>query len=435
MTPAPDAPAPARRRIGPTQQIFLGLVAGCAAGWASSRLEDGARATLDQAFALLRDIFLHLVKVLIAPLIFGTVVQGIAGMGDLRRIGRLAAKSFGYFLAVTTLALGVGFLVVNLFHPGAGVPLAGSVSALGAAAAARPLSAWEFVLQVFPVSIVDALAGNNVLQIVAFSLLFAVAVALAGDAGRPIVALCESLTQVMFRFAELVMAFAPVGVGAAIAFTVSHQGLGMLASLGRLVLTLYAGLALFVLVVLGGIIALARVPLRPFLRAIREPLAVAFATANSEAVLADLLARLERFGVPRGVAGFVLPTGYTFNLEGTTLHLAVASVFVAQVAETAGGAPFGLDRQFALFLTLVLATKGLAAVPRVSIVVLVATLHAFGLPPEGAAMILGVEVLQDMARTTVNVFGNSLAAVVVAKWEGVFDEAKARANFGPPAAL
>jgi len=269
-----------------------------------------------------------------------------------------------------------------------------------------------------------------VLQIVAFSVIFALAVAAAGDAGKPVLGWCESLRQVMFKFAGIIMKIAPFGVGAAIAATVGQQGLGVLLSLGKLVLTLYLALIIFMVVVLGFVIWLAKVPLRPFVRAISGPFTLAFATTNSEAALPDAFAKMERFGVPRGIVGFVLPMGYSFNLDGSTLYLAVASIFIAQAAESAGGVHFGIGQQILMILTLMLTSKGVAAVPRASLVVLIAALQSFNLPLAGAAMILGVDEFMDMARTSVNVLGNCLASVVIARWEGEFDARKAEAEFG-----
>jgi proton glutamate symport protein len=424
-----DAPASANAARRPwyrpnlTRQILAGLVIGLILGivapaWAAHT-------------ALIRDIFLRLIKVMIAPLVFGSVVQGIAGTGDLRKVGRIGAKAIIYFEIVTTAALAVGLLVVNVVRPGAGVRLPGNAAALGPGPESHPLTAAETVLHVFPNSVADAMARNDVLQVVAFSVLFAMAVIAAGEAGRPILNLCGSLTQVMFKFAGIIMKFAPFGVGAAIAVTVSEQGPGVFVHLGALVLTLYGALVVFIVVVLGTVIHLTRVPLRPFVRAVREPFILAFATANSEAALPKAFEVMERFGVPRGIVAFVLPAGYSFNLDGSTLHLAVASVFIAQAAETTTGIHFGIARQITMMLTLMLTSKGVAAVPRASLVILIAALQSFDLPLEGAAMILGVDALLDMARTSVNVLGNCLASVVVARWEGEFDEAKARANFGP----
>jgi proton glutamate symport protein len=279
------------------------------------------------------------------------------------------------------------------------------------------------------------MARNDVLQVVVFACIFAIAVIGAGEAGKPVLAFCDSLTQVMFKFAGIVMRFAPIGVGAAIAVTVGQQGLDVLFSLGKLVLTLYAALVIFVVLVFGTVIWIARVPFRPFVRAVREPFTIAFATANSEAALPKAFDLMEKFGVPRGIVSFVLPAGYTFNLDGSTLYLAVASLFVAQVAESSiPGFQFGLGQQITIMLTLMITSKGVAAVPRASLVVLIAALQSFGLPLEGAALILGVDALLDMARTSVNVMGNCLASVVVARWEGEFDDAKAQAHFGTVAA-
>jgi proton glutamate symport protein len=376
---------------------------------------------------LIRDIFLHLIKAMIAPLVFASIVQGIAGTGDLKKVGRMGAKALLYFEVVTTFALAVGLLMVNWLKPGAGVILSGSVGSLGAAAQAKPLTLIETILHTFPTSLLDAMARGDVLQIVCFSLLFAMAVIAAGEAGKPILVWCDSLTQVMFKFAGIIMKFAPYGVGAAMAVTVGHQGLEVLLSLGKLVLTLYAALIVFVVLVFGAVIWIAKIPLRPFIRAVREPFTVAFATANSESALPKAFENMEKVGVPRGIVGFVLPAGYTFNLDGSTLHLAVASVFVAQAAEATTGIHFGLGQQITMMLTLMITSKGVAAVPRASLVVLIAALQSFGLPLEGAAMILGVDALMDMARTSVNVLGNCLASAVVARWEGEFDDQKAAA--------
>jgi proton glutamate symport protein len=431
-----------------TQQIAVALVIGTLVGWwlnvhfSAENVDAGAKAAVEMQkkawlvwITLPRDIFLHLIKAMIAPLIFASVVQGIAGTGDLRRVGRIGAKSLIYFEIVTSAALVVGLLAVNIIKPGAGIVLqGGDVGVLGGAATARPLTLVETLLHVFPTSVIDAMARGDVLQIVSFSVIFALAVIAAGEKGRPILTGCEGLTQVMFKFAGIVMKLAPIGVGAAIAATVGHQGLGVLINLGKLVFTLYLALAVFAVVVLGTVIRVMKVPLKPFVRAVREPFTVAFATANSESALPKAFDHMERLGVPRGIVSFVLPAGYTFNLDGSNLHLAVASVFVAQAAEATTGVHFGLGQQVLLLLTLMVTSKGVAAVPRASLVVLIAALHSFGLPLEGAAIIFAVDELLDMARTSINVLGNCLASVVVARWEGEFDDAKAHANFGTAAA-
>jgi proton glutamate symport protein len=409
------------------------LMVGVLLGWWMSRMSADYRAGWETWAALIRDIFLHLIKAMIAPLVFASIVQGIAGTGDLKKVGRIGAKALLYFEVVTGLALVVGLFMVNFVKPGAGVMLSGSVGSLGAAVQVKPLTLVETILHTFPTSLIDAMARGDVLQIVCFSVVFSMAVIAAGESGQPVLAWCDSLTQVMFKFAGIIMKFAPFGVGAAMAVTVGHQGLDVLLSLGKLVLTLYAALVVFVVFVFGTVIWLAKIPLRPFVRAVREPFAVAFATANSESALPKAFENMEKVGVPRGIVGFVLPAGYAFNLDGSTLHLAVASVFVAQAAEATTGIHFGIGQQITMMLTLMLTSKGVAAVPRASLVVLIAALHSFGLPLEGAAMILGVDALLDMARTSVNVLGNCLASAVVARWEGEFDDAKAEANFGDAA--
>ena len=416
---------PARRRMpSATQQIFIGLVAGVIFGVVAPQWT----APLEVP----RDIFLHLIKVMIGPLVFASIVQGIAGTGDMKKVGRVGGKALLYFEIVTTAALVVGLAAVNLLKPGVGVTLPPSAAAIGATA--KPLSLAETILHTFPTSLFDAFARNDVLQIVAFAVIFAMAVIAAGEAGRPILVWCESLTQVMFKFAGIVMLLAPLGVGAAIAVTVGKQGIEVLLSLGKIVLTLYLALIVFVVFVFGGVMAIARVPVKAFIRAVREPFTIAFSTANSEAALPKAFALMEKLGVPRGIVGFVLPAGYTFNLDGSTLYLAIASVFVAQAAETTTHVHFGFMQQLTLVVTLMLTSKGVAAVPRAALVVLIAALQSFNLPLEGAALLLGVDAIMDMARTSVNLMGNCLASVVVARWEGEFDDAKAQRNFGSAAA-
>jgi proton glutamate symport protein len=431
-SPEPSATARSGFRFSLTQQIVLGLIVGVLIGWWMSRMPAEAHKTWDDWLKVVRDIFLHLVKVMIAPLIFASVVQGFAGTGDMKKARRVGVKALIYFEVVTTLALVVGLFVVNVVKPGAGVSLPSDT--VNTANLAKPLTLAEIILHIFPTSLMDSMARNDVLQIVAFAVIFAMAVIAAGEAGRPVLEFCGSLTQVMFKFAGLIMKAAPFGVGAAIAVTVGQQGLGSLLTLAKLVLTLYGALVIFVVGVFGLVIWIARVPLRPFIRAVREPFTLAFATANSEAALPKAFELMEKFGVPRSIVGFVLPAGYSFNLDGSTLHLAVASVFVAQAAETSTGIHFSIGQQITMMLVLMLTSKGVAAVPRASFVVLLAALESFKLPLAGAALILGVDALLDMARTSVNVMGNCLASVVVARWEGEFDDAKARANFGTAAA-
>lgn len=429
-----------------SQQMLLGLIVGTLIGWAANlwfmggidastpkEQADQAHASLDHFLAwitLVRDIFLHLIQMMIAPLVFASIVQGIAGHEDMKKVGRIGVKALIYFEILTGLALAVGLVMVNLLRPGVGAVLPADAGTVAAMAQTKPLTVIETILHIFPKSVIDAMAHGDVLQIVAFAVIFALAVSAAGDAGKPVLEWCDSLRQVMFKFAGLIMTFAPFGIAAAIAGTVGEQGLKSLLGLGALLLTLYLALAIFVIVVMGAVIWLVKIPLWPFVKAVREPFILAFATANSEAALPDAYARMERFGVPRGIVGFVLPMGYSFNLDGSTLYLAVASVFIAQASETMTGVHFSIWQQITMMLMLMLTSKGVAAVPRASLVVLIAALQSFNLPLAGAAMILGVDAFMDMARTSVNVLGNCLASVVIARWEGEFDEKKATAEFG-----
>ncbi|MEO6811139.1 MAG: cation:dicarboxylase symporter family transporter [Isosphaeraceae bacterium] len=420
-----------------TTQIFLGLGIGVAVGWLLPAVGVNMRPV-----SLL---FLNLIKSIIAPLIFATLVVGIAHTGDIKQVGRMGIKSLVYFEIVTTLALVVGLVAVNLAKPGVGVALptkhAQDKIDLAAEAAAladegkiaeatailarvpsapdpppKPRSFGDVIEHLAPASVIKAMADGDVLQIVVFSVLFALGATLIGERARPVLDWCESLAEVMFRFTEIIMKFAPVGVGAAMAYTVGHSGLGVLVNLGKLVMTLYAALAVFVFVVFGSVIAIFRVPLRDFITAVKTPAMIAFATTSSESALPRAMENMERMGVPRRVVGFVLPTGYSFNLDGTTLYLSMASIFVAQAA----GVHMSLSQQIVLMLTLMLTSKGVAGVPRASLVILSGTLASFDLPVTGVLVILGVDELMDMGRTAVNVVGNCLATVVVSKWEGNF---------------
>jgi proton glutamate symport protein len=409
-------------------QIMIGLIVGAVIGW--------LRPDWGNAVYFLRDIFINLIKSIIAPLVFSTIVVGIAGAGALRKIGRMGLKALIYFELVTTAALFIGLAVVNFTKPGSGVTLAASstdvVKTIGQS---HPKTFVETLVHVFPSSVIESMVHGDVLQIVAFSVLFAVAVSAVGEKGKPIVRAMESLSQIMFKFTNYVMMFAPIGVGAAMAHTVGTQGLGVLANLGQLILSLYLALIIFIVLVFGLVILIAQVPLRQFVRAVREPATLAFATTSSESALPKAMQAMERFGVPRHIVGFVMPTGYSFNLDGSTLYLAMASVFVAQAAETTMGWHMTLGQQITMMLTLMLTSKGVAAVPRASLVILLATLNTFipaGLGPIGIAVIFGIDELMDMGRTCVNVIGNCLATVVVARWEGEFDDNRAQV-FGTPA--
>jgi proton glutamate symport protein len=439
-------------KVSLTTKIFIGLILGVVLGYVEPKWGVAVRP--------LSMLFLNLIKSIIAPLIFSTLVIGIAGTGDIRQVGRIGLKSLIYFEIVTTFALFIGLGAVNLTKPGIGVSLAGAHleenkkvladrakalseesrlaaqrgdSATAAAKAseasaviakgltapeppAKPQSFGDIITHLAPASIIKAMAEGDVLQIVIFSVLFALAVTSIGEKARPIVTWCESLADIMFRFTEFVMKFAPVGVGAAMANTVGHSGLGVLKNLGMLVGTLYGALLVLVFFVLLPVALIAKVPLRDFIRAVKTPATIAFATTSSESALPKAMENMERLGVPRRIVGFVLPTGYSFNLDGTTLYLSLASIFVAQAA----GVHLTFGQQIVMLLTLMLTSKGVAGVPRASLVILLGTLASFNLPAEGVIVILGVDELMDMARTAVNVIGNCLATVVIARWEGAF---------------
>jgi proton glutamate symport protein len=404
---------PASRIPSLTTQILAGLVLGAVVGvvWPHAGV----------ASKPLADAFLRLIKMIIAPLVFSTLVAGVAGAGDLKAMGRVGLKAIIYFEVATTIALVIGLVLVNVFQPGSGLPvpnvLAGGDTTAVAAIARNQQSGWDMVLHLVPTSVVDAMARGDILQVVVFSLFFGVALAAMGASGRPVLAVVESIAHVMFKVTSYVMVFAPVGVFAAVASTVGGRGVAILLTLGKLIALMYVGLALFVLIVVVGVSYLIGVPFLRFARAIREPFLIALTTASSEAALPKSLEVMEQFGVPKRIVAFVLPLGYTFNLDGTTLYLSLASVFVAQLA----GVPMTLGQQLWMMLTLMLASKGVAGVPRGALVVLAATLTQFSLPLEGAAILLGVDQIMDMGRTAVNVMGNCIAAAVVARWEGVLE--------------
>lgn len=376
--------------------------------------------------------FLRMIKSIIVPIIFGTLVVGIAGHGDdMKRVGRLAFKSLLYFEIVTTLALFIGLFAVNLVKPGIGVSLQPPPGGAAAVPGGEQPTFTSVLEHIVPQSFFEAAVQNQVLQIVFWSVLFAVA--LSQVRGRPkeaMLGFCEGLAEVMFKFTAIVMKFAPIGIGAAIAYTVGHAGLDVLKNLGLLIITLYGALVVFGLLVLYPVARIARVPLRPFLRAIKEPALIAFSTTSSEAALPKAMQQMEAIGVPRRIVAFVMPTGYSFNLDGSTLYLAVASIFVAQAA----GVHLSLGQQLLMMLTLMLTSKGVAAVPRASLVILTGTLASFHLPVEAVLVILGVDEIMDMARTTVNLVGNCLATVVMARWEGEYDESRANVTKASEAA-
>jgi proton glutamate symport protein len=387
-----------------TTWILIALVAGIAFGAA---LPGPAKEC-----AIFGTIFLRLIKSIIAPLLFATLVHGIAGTGNVKTMGRIGGKAILYFEIVTTIALFVGLGAANLIQPGVGVELQKGANP---GVTAQNTSLLGILEHTFPVSIIDSMAKGEVLQIVVFAFIFGTACAAVGLKARPVVELCESLAEVMFRYTNYVMLFAPFGVFGAMAATIGDKGLGVIVNLGKLVATLYATQAFFVLVVFGSVITICRIPLAKFVRYAREPFLLAFSTASSESALPLALKNMEALGVPKHIVSFVLPTGYSFNLDGSTLYLSMAAMFIAQAANV--HLPFGT--QLVMMLTLMLTSKGVAGVPRASLVILAGTLATFNLPIEGIAVILGVDTLMDMARTSVNLLGNCLATAVVARWEGV----------------
>jgi proton glutamate symport protein len=398
------------RRRSLTTWILVSMVAGATFGHDFPQVAIQLR--------ILSQIFIRLIRTIIAPLLFATLVVGIAGHGNLKQVGRMGVKALVYFEIVTTIALLIGWAAITISRAGVGINLPPPPPG---EQIARPVAqTWQdVVLHIFPENIAKSIADGEVLQIVVFSVMFGVALALLPEAKRrPLLTFSESLAEAMFKFTNIVMLFAPIGVGAAIAYTVGHMGIGILVNLIKLLLTLYAALIVFVLVVLLPVAFIARVPIRRFAAAVAEPCSIAFATTSSEAALPRAMEAMERLGVPRQIVAFVIPTGYSFNLDGTTLYLSLASIFVAQAA----GIEMSLGQQFAMLLTLMLTSKGVAGVPRASLVILLGTLSSFNLPVEPVFIILGIDELMDMARTMTNVLGNCLATVVIARWEGEFDD-------------
>jgi len=394
------------KKLTLTHWIFIALVVGIGLGFVAPSWSPG--------YQVVSNIFLRLIKSIIAPILFGTLVVGIAGhTSDMKQVGRLALKSIIYFEIVTTLALVFGLVAVNVVKPGEGIQLPPASSST--IEVAKPLSTPELIEHIFPKSIIEAAASNDVLQIVFFAVLFGLALSqLHGKHRETMIEVCESLSETMFKFTGMIMKFAPLGVGAAMANTVAHSGADVLLHLAKLVLTLYGTLIAFILLVFVPILLACRIPIRRFVRAVREPALIAFTTTSSDAALPDALQNMVKFGVPKRIVSFVLPLGYSFNLDGSTLYLALASVFCAQAA----GIHLSIEQQLVMMLSLMISSKGVAAVPRASFVILSATLVTFGIPIEAAVLILGVDTLMDMARTCTNLMGNCLASTVMARWEG-----------------
>lgn len=382
--------------------------------------------------------FIKLVKTIVGPILFGTLVYGIAGHSDLKQVGRMAWKSMLYFFCATSCAIFIGLAVINITHAGVGVDIKSmpheelpTVKAGDPALENLPDNVHgvykmaHFFYELFPENVVKSMYENKVLQIVVFSVLFGIGLAMVEEKKRkPMVDFAESLSEVMFKFTNLIMYFAPIGVGAAMAYTVGHLGVDILKNLFMLLGSLYIALLVFVLLVFVPIMLVLKISIKKFIQAVKEPVSIAFATTSSDAALPKAMSNMEKFGVPRKIVSFVIPTGYSFNLDGTSLYLSLASIFVAQAA----GMDLSVGQQLAIAFTLMITSKGVAAVPRASLIVLIATAEQFGLPVFIIAAILGIDELMDMARTSVNVIGNCLATVVIAKWEGEFDEEAAN-NF------
>jgi proton glutamate symport protein len=394
------------RRPSLTTWILIAIVVGGAFGYF---FPDAAT-----QLRVLSTIFIRLVRTIVAPLLFATLVVGIASHGDLKQVGRMGIKALVYFEVVTTLALLIGWAAITISRAGVGITL--PPPAPGEQAAAPAPQSWQdILLHAFPENIAKAVADGEVLQVVVFSVIFGAALAMLPEPRRrPMLTFFEALAETMFRFTNIVMLFAPIGVGAAIAYTVGHLGIGILVNLIKLLATMYAAVIVFVLGVLLPVALIARVPIRRFLAAAAEPTSIAFATASSEAALPRAMENMEAFGVPRGIVAFVIPTGYSFNLDGSTLYLSLAAIFVAQAA----GVEMSIGQQFVLLLTLMLTSKGVAGVPRAALVILLGTVSSFNLPAEPVFIILGIDALMDMARTATNVLGNCLATAVIARWEG-----------------
>jgi len=404
-----------RRRLPSlTTQIVIALLVGFLIGWQSP--------ALGRTLQLLADIFLRLVLVIIAPLVFSTLVVGIAGSGAAtagHKLGAMALRAFVFFLVLSLLAIVLGFVLGNVLQPGAGLRPPYVPEAEAPAAPATKESFW---VRIFPTSVIDAMARGDILQIVIFSLLFAGAIAAIGERGRPVISVCSSLADVMYKFTDYVMAIAPLGVLGAVAAIVGRHGIGVVKDFVKLTLGIYGGLGALVLVVFGLVAVGFRLPLGSFARAVKEPFAIAFATTSSAAALPKAMEAMEGYGVPRRIVAFVLPTGYSFNLTGSALFLGVTALFVAQAYRV----PLSLAQQGSLLVTLFVVGKGVPLVPRGSLIVLVAGLNSFGFPAEVVAqafgVLLAVDQILDMPRTGVNVIGNCLATAVVARWEGAFGE-------------
>ncbi len=401
-----------------TTFIFGALFLGIIVGW------------LFPAFSMklspLATIFLNMVKMIIAPLLFSTLVVGIAGHGDIKSLGKIGLKTIIYFEIVTTIALFIGLAMGNIVKPGEGLNVSASekdlqvVESMSGTATSSSSSMSDMIVHMFPTSVVKSMADGNLIQIVVFSIFFALAICGVGKTAKPVLDLLNAVAKVMFKFTEYVMYFAPIGIFGAIASTVGANGIGVLKTYAKIIFSLYFALALFVFVVLFGVCKLVKIPFLRLMDALKEQILLAFSTTSSEAALPKSMEIMEKFGVPRNIVSFVMPTGYTFNLDGSTLHLAMAVLFSTQLV----GIHLTIEQQIVMMLALMVASKGIAGVPRVSLIVLAGTLTSFNYPIIGVAILLGIDHILDMGRTTINLIGNCVATVVIARWENQFDDEK-----------
>ncbi len=398
-----------------TQFIVIGMIAGIIAGYIANSMLAGDAASAKQVasyFKLLAEIFLQLVKMIIAPLVLSTIVVGIAHMGDSAALGRIGGRALAWFIAASLISLSLGLVLVNLFKPGVGVSL--KATAEIGELKTEALNLHDFVLHIFPKSAFEAMAGNDILQILVFSIFAGVALSAIGDKGKPLVRGAEALAEMMLQITGYVMRFAPIAVFGALAAVITTNGIGILLTFGKLIGEFYFGLLLLWIILLGLGAIFLKGRIWSLIRYIREPLLLAFSTASSEAALPKLFEQLDHFGIPRRISGFMLPLGYSFNLDGSMMYMSFATIFIAQ----AYGVDLSLGTQILMLLTLMITSKGIAAVPRASLVVITATLAQFGLPVEGVALILGIDQFLDMGRSATNVVGNAVATSVITKWEG-----------------
>lgn len=411
-------------RISLAYQILIGLILGIIVGAIFY-----GNPKVDTYLQPLGTIFLNMIKMIVVPIIVSTLVIGVAGTGDIKQLGKLGGKTLIYFEIVTTIAIVIGLLAANVFKPGLGVDMSSLVKTdIGKyvettqQVSGQGHSFFDIIVSIVPTNIVNAMANQQMLAIIFFSVVFGLGVAAIGEKGKPVLAFFEGVADAMFWVTNFIMKFAPIGVFGLIGVTVSKFGLASLVPLGKLMILVYVAMAFFILVVLGGVAKLAGINIFHIMRVLKEELILAYSTSSSETVLPKIIEKMEKFGSPKDIVSFVVPTGYSFNLDGSTLYQAIAAIFIAQMY----GINLSIAEQVTLVLVLMVTSKGIAGVPGVSFVVLLATLGTVGIPIEGLAFIAGVDRLLDMARTVVNVMGNSLASLVMAKWEGRFDEKKSK---------